>query len=51
MQFTEALAEYWHRRIGEELKFSGERAMSANDPEVVENYFKLDYPGIWFVLG
>jgi 5-methyltetrahydrofolate--homocysteine methyltransferase len=51
VQLTEALAEYWHRRIREELKFSGDRAMSAEDPEAVEDYFKLGYRGARFAFG
>jgi 5-methyltetrahydrofolate--homocysteine methyltransferase len=51
VQLTEALAEYWHRRIREELKFSGDRAMSADDPEAVEDYFKLGYRGARFAFG
>jgi 5-methyltetrahydrofolate--homocysteine methyltransferase len=51
VQFTEALAEYWHRRIREELKFSGDRAVSAEDPEAVEDYFKLGYRGARFAFG
>src|SRR5579875_680819 len=48
VQLTEALAEYWHRRIREELRFSGDRAMSSEDPESVEDYFKLGYRGARF---
>jgi 5-methyltetrahydrofolate--homocysteine methyltransferase len=51
VQLTEALAEYWHRRIREELKFSGNRAMSAEDPEAIEDYFKLGYRGARFAFG
>jgi 5-methyltetrahydrofolate--homocysteine methyltransferase len=51
VQLTEALAEYWHRRIREELKFSGDRAVSAEDPEAVEDYFKLGYRGARFAFG
>jgi 5-methyltetrahydrofolate--homocysteine methyltransferase len=51
VQLTEALAEYWHKRIREELKFSGDRAMSAEDPEAVEDYFKLGYRGARFAFG
>jgi len=51
VQLTEALAEYWHRRIREELRFSGDRAMSAEDPETVEDYFKLGYRGARFSFG
>lgn len=51
VQLTEALAEYWHRRIREELKFSGDRAMAAEDPEAKEDYFKLGYRGARFAFG
>ncbi len=51
VQLTEALAEYWHRRIREELKFSGDRAVSAEDPDAVEDYFKLGYRGARFAFG
>ncbi|HTM85019.1 MAG TPA: vitamin B12 dependent-methionine synthase activation domain-containing protein, partial [Mycobacterium sp.] len=51
VQLTEALAEYWHRRIREELMFSGNRAMAADDPDAVEEYFKLGYRGARFAFG
>jgi 5-methyltetrahydrofolate--homocysteine methyltransferase len=51
VQLTEALAEYWHRRIREELKFSGDRSVSAEDPDSVEDYFKLGYRGARFSFG
>jgi 5-methyltetrahydrofolate--homocysteine methyltransferase len=51
VQLTEALAEYWHRRIREELRFSGDRTMSAEDPDAVEDYFKLGYRGARFSFG
>ncbi|MBS4730435.1 methionine synthase [Mycobacterium sp. SM1] len=51
VQLTEALAEYWHRRIREELRFSGDRAMSTEDPEAVQDYFKLGYRGARFSFG
>jgi 5-methyltetrahydrofolate--homocysteine methyltransferase len=50
VQLTEALAEYWHRRIREELRF-GSRTMAAEDPESVEDYFKLGYRGARFSFG
>jgi 5-methyltetrahydrofolate--homocysteine methyltransferase len=45
MQLTEALAEFWHARIREELGFSGE------DPADLAGMFKLDYRGARFSLG
>ncbi|MDI3313884.1 MAG: methionine synthase [Mycobacterium sp.] len=51
VQLTEALAEYWHRRIREELRFPGGRAISSEDPLAVEEYFKLGYRGARFSFG
>ena len=50
VQLTEALAEYWHRRIREELIFP-DHAMAAEDPDSVEEYFKLGYRGARFSFG
>jgi 5-methyltetrahydrofolate--homocysteine methyltransferase len=51
VQLTEALAEFWHRRIREELKFSGDRALAAEDPDSVDEFFKLGYRGARFAFG
>lgn len=45
MQLTEALAEYWHARIREELGFADE------DPDDTAGLFKLQYRGARFSLG
>jgi 5-methyltetrahydrofolate--homocysteine methyltransferase len=50
VQLTEALAEFWHKRIREELKFD-DHAMAAEDPENVEDYFKLGYRGARYSFG
>ncbi|WP_299565891.1 methionine synthase [uncultured Mycolicibacterium sp.] len=50
VQLTEALAEYWHRRVREELRFA-DRQMADEDPERVEDYFKLGYRGARFSFG
>ena len=50
VQLTEALAEYWHRRVREELKFP-DHVMAAEDPDSVEEYFKLGYRGARFSFG
>jgi 5-methyltetrahydrofolate--homocysteine methyltransferase len=50
VQLTEALAEYWHRRVREELHF-GTTPVAAEDPDEVEEYFKLGYRGARFSLG
>ena len=45
MQLTEALAEYWHSRIREELGFGNE------DPDSIAGFFDLNYRGARFSLG
>ena len=45
VQLTEALAEFWHARIREDLGFSSE------DPTEVEGLFKLDYRGARYSFG
>ncbi|HEV7655198.1 MAG TPA: methionine synthase [Mycobacteriales bacterium] len=45
VQLTEALAEHWHARVREELGFGGE------DPEDVEEFFKLGYRGARYSFG
>jgi 5-methyltetrahydrofolate--homocysteine methyltransferase len=45
VQLTEALAEFWHTRIREELGFSAE------DPAEIEGHFKLDYRGARYSFG
>ncbi len=51
VQLTEALAEYWHRRIRQELTFSSGEPVADEDPEDVEEFFKLGYRGARFSLG
>lgn len=51
VQLTEALAEYWHRRIREELTFPTGAAVAAEDPAEVEEFFKLGYRGARYSLG
>jgi 5-methyltetrahydrofolate--homocysteine methyltransferase len=51
VQLTEALAEYWHRRIREELTFPGGDSISVEDPAEVEEFFKLGYRGARYSLG
>jgi 5-methyltetrahydrofolate--homocysteine methyltransferase len=45
VQLTEALAEYWHKRMRAELGFGGE------DPDRTEDYFDLRYRGARFSFG
>jgi 5-methyltetrahydrofolate--homocysteine methyltransferase len=51
VQLTEALAEYWHRRIREELRFPTGDAVAKEDPTDVEEFFKLGYRGARYSLG
>jgi 5-methyltetrahydrofolate--homocysteine methyltransferase len=51
VQLTEALAEYWHRRIREELTLPGGVAVATEDPADVEAFFKLGYRGARYSLG
>ncbi len=51
VQLTEALAEYWHRRVREELLLPGGRPVAGDDPAEVEEYFKLGYRGARYSLG
>ncbi len=45
VQLTEALAEFWHSRVRDELGFSDE------DPSEIEGLFKLDYRGARYSFG
>jgi 5-methyltetrahydrofolate--homocysteine methyltransferase len=51
VQLTEALAEYWHKRIREELAFDNGRSAAADDPDDVEGYLRLDYRGARYSFG
>ncbi|MDT7554153.1 MAG: 5-methyltetrahydrofolate--homocysteine methyltransferase [Pseudonocardiales bacterium] len=51
VQLTEALAEYWHRRIREELVFPAGSTVSAEDPADVREFFDLGYRGARYSLG
>nr|WP_232512811.1 vitamin B12 dependent-methionine synthase activation domain-containing protein [Actinopolyspora erythraea] len=51
VQLTEAMAEYWHRRIRSELQWSSGETVASEDPENVEEFFKLGYRGARFSLG
>ena len=45
VQLTEALAEFWHHRVREELGFGAE------DPKDVDGLFKLEYRGARYSFG
>lgn len=50
VQLTEALAEYWHRRVREELVLDGQ-AVSESDPDEVDKFFSLEYRGARYSFG
>lgn len=50
VQLTEALAEYWHRRVREELTLDGQ-SVAADDPDDIQDYFKLGYRGARYSFG
>jgi 5-methyltetrahydrofolate--homocysteine methyltransferase len=51
VQLTEALAEYWHRRIRSELALPGGGHVSDSDPTDVSALFKTDYRGCRYAFG
>ncbi|CAM3042143.1 methionine synthase [Saccharomonospora xinjiangensis] len=51
VQLTEALAEYWHRRIRQELRFASGTPLAAEDPDDVREFFRLGYRGARFSFG
>ncbi|GAA4858073.1 methionine synthase [Saccharopolyspora rosea] len=51
VQLTEALAEYWHRRVRRELLWSGGGSVAQEDPEDVREFFKLGYRGARYSFG
>ena len=50
VQLTEALAEFWHRRVRDELRLP-DGAVSAEDPDAIEEYFNLKYRGARYSFG
>ncbi|MEV0060937.1 methionine synthase [Nocardia sp. NPDC050718] len=50
VQLTEALAEYWHRRVREELTLEGQ-SVADDDPADILDYFKLGYRGARYSFG
>jgi len=51
VQLTEALAEYWHRRVRRELLWSSGATVADEDPEDVREIFKLGYRGARYSFG
>lgn len=51
VQLTEALAEYWHCRVRQELHLTGGQTVAAGDAADVKEFFKLRYRGARYSLG
>ncbi|MEU8228782.1 methionine synthase [Actinoplanes sp. NPDC048967] len=51
VQLTEALAEYWHRRIRSELTLPNGAPVGANDPTDLAGILKNDYRGCRYAFG
>ncbi|GIG87496.1 methionine synthase [Plantactinospora endophytica] len=51
VQLTEALAEYWHRRIRAELSLPGGRTVADDDPDDLAGLLRTDYRGCRYAFG
>ncbi len=51
VQLTEALAEYWHRRIRSELVLPGGRTVAADDPTDLAGLLRTEYRGCRYAFG
>jgi 5-methyltetrahydrofolate--homocysteine methyltransferase len=51
VQLTEALAEYWHKRVREEFRFGDGSTAADTDPASVEDFFRLEYRGARYSFG
>ncbi|MER7420955.1 methionine synthase [Micromonospora peucetia] len=51
VQLTEALAEYWHRRIRSELTLPGGRTVADGDPAELAGLLRTDYRGCRYAFG
>jgi 5-methyltetrahydrofolate--homocysteine methyltransferase len=51
VQLTEALAEYWHRRIREELVLPDGRRIIDDDPPGLDGLLRTDYRGCRYSFG
>ena len=50
VQLTEALAEFWHRRVRDELTLP-DGSVSDEDPDSIQDYFNLKYRGARYSFG
>ncbi|MEU5940156.1 methionine synthase [Micromonospora sp. NPDC047548] len=51
VQLTEALAEYWHRRVRAELTLPGGRTVADDDPADLAGLLRNDYRGCRYAFG
>jgi 5-methyltetrahydrofolate--homocysteine methyltransferase len=51
VQLTEALAEYWHRRMREELVLPDGSTLAAGDPKDLDGLLRTDYRGCRYAFG
>src|SRR6185295_10800425 len=51
VQLTEALAEYWHRRVRSELVLPDARPLSSEDPPELAGLLATDYRGCRYSFG
>ncbi|MGH8794307.1 MAG: vitamin B12 dependent-methionine synthase activation domain-containing protein, partial [Stackebrandtia sp.] len=51
VQLTEALAEYWHRRVRQELTLPDGRSVADFDPPDLDGVLKVDYRGCRYSFG
>ncbi|GID92584.1 methionine synthase [Amorphoplanes digitatis] len=51
VQLTEALAEYWHRRVRSELTLPNGTTVGTNDPADLAGILKNDYRGCRYAFG
>ncbi|WP_432825432.1 methionine synthase [Dactylosporangium sp. CA-092794] len=51
VQLTEALAEYWHRRVREELVLPGGHAVADEDPKDLDGLLRTEFRGCRYSFG
>ncbi|MGC9669919.1 methionine synthase [Planosporangium sp. 12N6] len=51
VQLTEALAEYWHKRMREELVLPDGRRVADDDPADLDGLLRTDYRGCRYAFG
>ena len=51
VQLTEALAEYWHQRVRQEMRFADGTTAAGQDSTEITDFFRLGYRGARFAFG